>query len=129
LNTQANWFNYFYFDPFHFFPIYVGATHSSSRPFVHLQLAQSKRSTKSDFILRPRAGLSMGFEPPIVVVSGKVAHEALDTEAAFIVALGCRYNGTGLLYNKNRGWAQSHRPVVTRRPPLAVLPDASTAWL
>jgi hypothetical protein len=107
LNTD--WVYYIYFDPFSFVPIYVGAG-QIDRPWHHLKLARSERTIKSAFIARLRAGLAMGFEPPIVVIYGLTAGEALWAETTLIKAIGRRIDGTGPLYNIMPGWGLSPRP-------------------
>jgi hypothetical protein len=107
LNTD--WVYYIYFDWRTYEPIYVGAG-QIDRPWHHLKLARSERTIKSAFIARLRAGLAMGFEPPIVVIYGLNAAQALWAETTLIKAIGRRIDASGPLYNINLGWGLGPRP-------------------
>jgi hypothetical protein len=123
--SARNWVLYLYFDPFGFYPIYVGAG-QRVRPYTHLKRARAGRFHNNvDFLERLRSGLAWGVEPSIVIIDNLTAGEALGAEAIYIKVIGRRDLGNGPLYNKNAGWGLNREPPLPRRERSAMNSEAS----
>jgi hypothetical protein len=108
---------YGYFRPFApIEPIYIGQGRDQ-RPYSHLRLARGRAEVglhgNRRLIECLRAGLALGFEPPIVIIRDGLTRDAAeDLERLLIRAIGREPNGP--LLNANAGVRPLDEPIVER---------------